>query len=227
VPEAQHEAVARELQKNIGIVHNTAIHHAINGGAKTEALAKVAAERKGKPGVVFVHSLDRVNEVADRLRKEGHKVATLTGAHSSQEKDRIKRGFQSGQHDIIILSDAGAVGANLQRGQWLVQYDTPMTAMVHAQRRGRIHRVGQKNDVELLDLVADHPAERRARKRLTEKYELRDIMTSPLEGLDDRGVAGYLNRARAGQLDAEQPHFVPAGDADVPDLEEEEQTSLF
>lgn len=227
VPEAQHEAVARELQKNIGIVHNTAIHHAINGGAKTEALAALATERKGKPGVVFVHSLDRVNEVADRLRKDGHKVATLTGAHSSQEKDRIKRGFQSGQHDIIILSDAGAVGANLQRGQWLAQYDTPMTAMVHAQRQGRIHRVGQKNDVELLDLVADHPAERRARKRLTEKYELRDIMTSPLEGLDDRGVAGYLNRARAGQLDAEQPHFMPAGDADMPDLEEEEQSSLF
>jgi len=74
--------------------------------------------------------------------------------------------------------------------------DTPDTAMVHGQRQGRIFRTGQKNNVELLDLVANHPAERTARDRLSKKYELRDLMTSPMEGLDDTGLASYLHGRR-------------------------------
>jgi superfamily II DNA or RNA helicase len=227
VDEAQHRAVAGRLQQSIGIMYATALHHAINGGASTDAVADIAKERKGKPGVVFVHRLDRVDDVVNRLKRDGHRVVSLTGADSSQDKDRKKRAFQAGDHDIIVCSDAGAVGANLQRGQWLAQYDTPMTAKDHAQRNGRIHRVGQKNDVELIDVVPDHPAARIARKRLAEKYDLRDIMTSPLEGLDDHGIAGYLNRIKAGQAVQAQPTSMPVPDHEMPDLEPEAQESLF
>lgn len=229
VEPARHEEVARELSRSIGIVRDAAVQHALNSGTKTEAVARIAAERKGRPGVVFVHHLDRVNEIAERLRRDGHRVATLTGAHSSQEKDRIKAGFQRGEHDVLVMSDAGAVGANLQRGKWLVQYDTPPTAMVHAQRGARIHRVGQTEDVELFDIVADHPAEQRARRRLANKYELRDIVTSPLEGLDDRGIAGYLRRARAGELEASRPLFEAAAPGEVPEglAESEAQGALL
>jgi superfamily II DNA or RNA helicase len=198
-PEAQHEVIAKDLSRSIGIVHAAAVQHALSGEAKTDRLAQLAHERKGKPGVVFAHSLDRVQQIADRLTKDGHKVITLSGGDSTAEKDRKLRAYKDGKHDIIVCSDAGAVGANLQRGKYLVQYDTPMTAMLHAQRNGRINRVGQTGDVELLDLVADHPAERKARDRLTKKYALRDIMTSPLEGLDDSGMAGHLARVRAGR----------------------------
>lgn len=208
--EAKHQGIAETLNRSIGILHNTAVHHAVSGASKTEVLAKIAKDRKGRPGVVFCHHLDRVGEIEKRLRADGHRVVTLTGGDSTAEKDRKKREFQAGKHDVIVMSDAGAVGANLQKGKWLAQYDTPQTAMVHAQRNGRIHRIGQTEDVELLDLVANHPAERRARKRLADKYELRSIMTSPLEGLDDTGVAGYLGRARAGRLDAAEPVHPPS-----------------
>ena len=228
VDPSRHEEVAGKLQQSIGVVYDTARHHAINGGAKTEALAKLAHERRGKPGVVFVHNIDRAHEIAARLAKEGHRVATMTGANTGKEKDAIKSAFKAGKHDILVSSDAGAVGANLQTGQWLAQYDTPQTAMLHAQRNGRIHRMGQKNDVELLDLVADHPVERKARTRLATKYDLRDVMTSPLEGLDDRGVAGYLNRARAGTLEAGQPLHVPVpGNDEEPEGPPDDQGNMF
>ena len=175
---------------------------------------------------MFVRHLDRVDEIAAKLKADGHRVATLTGRHSAKEKDRIKQEYKDGQHDVLVASDAACVGANLQTGKWLCQYDTPMTAMVHAQRNGRIHRIGQKSPVELLDLVADHPAEARARKRLEDKYELRSIMTSPLEGLDDSGVAGYLQRARAGELEASEPLHPPSADH-LPPVEEDEQHSMF
>ncbi len=201
---ANHEAIAKGLQDNIGIIRDTATHRVINAhadNAKTDEISKMAGSRRGKPGVIFAHSLEAVKQISERLKKDGHRVVTLTGGDSSKEKESKKLAFhpESGEAsaDIFIASDAGAVGANLQRGSWLTQFDTPLTAKTHAQRQGRIHRLGQKNSVELLDLVADHPAERKARKRLADKYQLRDVMTSPLEGLDDTGLAGYLNQVKS------------------------------
>lgn len=203
VPEDQHEALAADLQNSIGIMRSTAVQRIINthpDNPNVEQLSSVASERKGKPGVVFARSLEAVKMIAERLEKEGHRVVTLTGADSSEEKQRKRRMFnpESGEAevDILIASDAGATGMNVQRGQWLYQYDVPMTAMVHAQRNGRIFRTGQKNDVELIDGIADHPEVNRARDRLSKKYGLREMMTSPMEGLDDTGVAYFLKQRK-------------------------------
>lgn len=208
-PADQHEEIAKNLQANIGILKASAAQRVINTHAdnpKVDHISKMAAERKGKPGVVFAHSLEAVKAITARLEGEGHRVVSLTGADSSSEKERKRLMFnpESGeaQADILIASDAGATGMNVQRGEWLVQMDTPQTAMTHGQRQGRIFRTGQKNNVELTDLVADHPEERKARDRLSKKYGLRDMMTSSMEGLDDTGVAAYLKQKQVNSQDA-------------------------
>lgn len=208
-PADQHEAIAKNLQANLGILKASATQRVINthpDNAKVDHLSKMAAERKGKPGVVFAHSLESVKAITARLEAEGHRVVSLTGADSSAEKERKRLMFNpeqgDAQADIMVASDAGATGMNIQRGQWMVQMDTPQTAMTHGQRQGRIFRTGQKNDVELTDLVADHPEERKARDRLSKKYGLRDMMTSSMEGLDDTGVAAYLQQKKANEQDA-------------------------
>ena len=226
VPEDQHAAVATKLAASVGIVHNTATMHALNGGGKVDAVAKLARERRGKPGVVFAHNIDRVQEIADRLTAEGHRAVVITGKDSAAEKARKMSEYKAGKHDVLVASDAAAVGTNLQHGKWLAQFDTPMTAMLHAQRGGRIHRVGQTEDVELLDLVSEHPAEARNRARLTKKYGLREVMTSPLEGLDDTGLAHHLQQARAGKTEA-AAQFVPAPAGAGDHLPTEDQESLF
>ena len=204
VPDDQHEALARNLMDSVGILKETAQRKIIDDhpqSAKLDDVSAYAAERKGKPGVVFAHSRAAVEHITKRLQAEGHRVVTITGSDSAKEKDAKRLKFRPEQGeaeaDILVLSDAGAVGLNAQRGQWMYQYDSPATAKTHAQRNGRIHRMGQVNDVELADAIADHPSERRARDRLKRKYELRDIMTSPLEGLDDTGLAFFLKRRQA------------------------------
>ena len=205
-PESEHEAIAKELAGSLGIIKGSAVRSILDSSpdsAKIDALSKIAMDRKGKPGVVFAHSLEAVENIRARLEKDGHRVMTLTGADSSEDKAAKIRGFSpdSGDstHDIMVASDAGATGANLQHGQWLTQFDSPMTAMTHAQRNGRIHRIGQKNDVELMDLVANHPSERKARERIKEKYELRELMSSSMEGLDDSGLASFLHQRKVAQ----------------------------
>ena len=203
VPADQHEKVARELQRSLGIMKETARHRIINAhpdSAKLSEISRLAADRKGKPGVVFAHSLAAVEQIKKRLEADGHRVVTITGGDSTKDKEAKRAKFQDhGDADILVASDAASTGMNVQRGQWLAQYDTPLTAKDHAQRQGRINRTGQKNDVELLDLVSDHQSEKAARKRLANKYMLRDLLTSPLDGLDDTGLAGFLRQRQVAQ----------------------------
>jgi len=204
--EGQHEAIARKVADSVGIIKQSAYRRILDAhpaAAKLSHVAEAAAARKGKPGVVFAHSLEAVEAIRKRLEADGHRVTTLTGKDSSGDKADKIRAFNpdkgEAKADIIVCSDAGATGANLQSGRWLVQYDTPDTAMVHAQRAGRINRIGQKNALELIDLVSDHPSDARARRRLANKYDLRELLTSPLDGLDDTPLAYALKQAGFGQ----------------------------
>lgn len=202
VPVEQHDAVAKGLQAAIGVIKEAAVQRIINEHPDSEKANEVVRQikaRPGKPGIVFTRSLKSVEAMRAKLEGEGLRVVTITGADSSEEKDRKRKMFSpdsgDAQADVLVASDAASTGLNAQRGQWVMQYDTPMTAMTHAQRQARVHRIGQKNNVELIDLVGDHPSERVARDRLARKYALRDVMSSPLERLDDTGVAMFLRRS--------------------------------
>ncbi len=209
VDAGRHREVAEALSKNLGIIKDSAVRRAINehpASAKLDQVSELAKAKRGTPGVIFAHSRAAVAALERRLTADGHRVVTVTGADSAKDKDRKRLAFhpESGEPeaDILIASDAGATGLNLQRGQWLAQYDTPDTSKGWHQRNGRIARLGQKNNVDLIDLVGDHPVERRARERLARKDELRQILTTPLDTADDTGIAAYLNRASVEQQQA-------------------------
>jgi superfamily II DNA or RNA helicase len=201
VPKEQHEIVGKSLNSGLGMLKAAAQKRIIDDhpqSAKLDWISRHASDRRGKPGVVFAHSLEAVKNIATRLESEGHRVVTLTGADSAKEKDKKRLAFnpESGDAsaDILIASDAGSVGLNLQSGRWLANYDTPSTAKTWRQRIGRIHRTGQHNDVEILDAIGDHPTEHAARDRLKKKDQMRQLVTSPLESLDETGLAFYLRR---------------------------------
>jgi len=206
IPADQHKAVAEKLQKSLGILKNSAVRRVINShpdNAKYDATVKEVAARPDRQGVVFAHARADIAGLKAKLEAAGKRVVTITGSDSAAEKDRKKKMFNpekgEAQADILLASDAGAVGMNLQSGRYLIQHDIPDTAKTHGQRNARIDRLGQKNDVELIDMVANHREEFRARDRLEKKYGIRDLMTSPLEGLDDTGFAWYLRQRQAAE----------------------------
>lgn len=208
VPEAEHEAVATNLQKAIGVLKASAMNRIINShadNAKVSRAVEMVAARPGKQGVIFARNRDSVEQYRQAMEKAGKRVVVITGSDSAKEKDGKRRMFnpESGeaQADIMIASDAGAVGMNLQSGQYLIQHDVPMTAKTHSQRNARIDRIGQKNGIELINLQANHKEERRSRDRLEKKYGLKDMMASPLDGLDDTGVAGAIKARRDAAAD--------------------------
>lgn len=200
VPEAEHEAIAKKLQGSIGILKSSAINRIINShpdNAKVRAAVQIVKDRAGKQGVIFARNKASVEQYKAALEKEGKRVVVITGSDSAKDKDKKRRLFnpESGdaQADVLIASDAGAVGMNLQSGQYLIQHDVSQTAKTHSQRSARIDRIGQKNGIELIDLVANHAEEKRSRDRLMKKYDLKNMMADPMDGLDDSGVAGAIS----------------------------------
>lgn len=209
VPEELHEKVAGVVQKSLGIIKNSAQQRIINAhptSSKFDEIVKQAKARVGKQGVVFANRRESVAAITARLTAEGFNVVTITGSDSAKEKDAKRLAFnpESGKSstDILVASDAAAVGMNLQSGQYLIQNDTPPTAKTHGQRRARIDRLGQKQDIDLIDLKANHPSEDKARDRLSKKYQLREFMLSPMDGIDDTGLAHFLHqRSLTHQID--------------------------
>lgn len=201
VPEDQQQRVAEGVQRSASIIRESAQRRILDAdpsSPKFDAVVNAAKERKGKPGVVFARRRDCVATLEKRLTAEGFRVVTITGSDSAAEKDAKRLMFnpETGerQADILVASDAAAVGMNLQSGQYLLQLDIPDTAKVHGQRNARIDRLGQKGPIELMDMQLNHPAEERSRKRLRDKYDLREFMLDPMDGVDDTGLAHFLRQ---------------------------------
>lgn len=205
-PAAEHEDIARRLSTNLGIIRDAALNRVINlappekNGKIQKILERLKEHPPGqKPHVIFARNLQAVKHIEAAVKAAGHRVVTLTGEHAGAEKDKRKAAFQppDGKEptaDVFVLSDAGATGLNLQRGQTLIHYDTPHTAMVHEQRSGRIFRNGQKQDVDLIDYATKTPFEQAARQRMGRKMDLRDIFLN--EGGDDTGLAAAIAQAK-------------------------------
>lgn len=209
VPESEHEELAGRLQKSVGMLRNAAYNRIINSHSDNGKVAhalKLVHERGDKQGVIFARNRDSIELYKQALEKAGKRVVTITGSDSAKEKDAKRRMFNpekgDAQADILIASDAGAVGMNLQSGAYLIQHDISDTAKTHSQRNARIDRIGQKQDIELIDLVADHSKEQRDRDRLLKKYDLKNMLADPLDGLDDTGLAGAIKARRLAAQEA-------------------------
>lgn len=212
LPEDQHLDKALELLPAAGAIKEASFNRVVNGGkfetnAKFQHIAKLADQYRaqGKPGVVFARNLDAVAELERGLKEAGHRVATLTGAMTGEDKYKAKIAFSPdvdkadvekyATADILILSDAGNTGLNLQRGKWLAHVDTPLTSPVKEQRDARIHRLGQEDQVDIHQLFTDSPFDGTARRRLERKAMGSQVWQDPSHSLDDSGLAAHINSA--------------------------------
>lgn len=211
-PEDEAAAVDR-VRSALGTMREGAYNRILNSdpeGGKvqaTVALAK-ASHEAGQPPIVFARNHASVQAIQQQLEAQGMKVATLTGKHSSTEKaDRIRKfqpqdGSEPEAH-VLVMSDAGATGINLQRGQHVIQHDIPNTHMIHSQRSARAWRLGQTNDVQVTTVAADHAFDHRNLRRLKHKEGLASIFKSSEGSLDDSDTASTLREIRQRKAEAQ------------------------
>lgn len=99
--------------------------------------------------------------------------ARISGSKPADMKAALVDRFRSDKADILISTEAGGEGINLQFCSVLINYDLPWNPQKVEQRIGRVHRYGQKNDVVVVNFVnRKNPADRRVFQLLDEKLKL-------------------------------------------------------
>jgi len=81
---------------------------------------------------------------------------------------------------ILIATEAGAEGLNLQFASLVVNFDLPWNPQRIEQRIGRCHRYGQKHDVVVINFLnKKNEADRRVYELLSEKFNLFQVFLEP------------------------------------------------
>jgi superfamily II DNA or RNA helicase len=106
---------------------------------------RVALDPKEKV-IVFAFFKATIAYLKKRLRADGFEVVDVTGDITDKdERDKILNSFASDDCRILLCSEIGAEGIDLQFARIVVNYDLPWNPMRVEQRIGRIDRIGQKS----------------------------------------------------------------------------------
>ena len=96
----------------------------------------------------------------------------ITGSRSADMRSALVDYFRE-QGRIMIATEAGAEGINLQFCSLIVNYDLPWNPQRIEQRIGRCHRYGQKHDVVVVNFLnRKNEADLRVFQLLDEKFQL-------------------------------------------------------
>ena len=121
--------------------------------------------------LVFTEFISTQEMLADFLETRGFTVAVINGGMDLDDRQRAQQRF-AGPAQILLSTDAGGEGLNLQFCHVVVNYDIPWNPMRLEQRIGRVDRIGQSHPVYAHNLVLADTVEYRVREVLEEKLAL-------------------------------------------------------
>ncbi len=115
---------------------------------------------------------DRSKEIYKEWLKQYVDTDKITGSKTADLRAALVEYFKS-DAEIMIATEAGAEGVNLQFCSLVINYDLPWNPQRIEQRIGRCHRYGQKHDVVVINFVnRKNAADQRVYELLDQKFNL-------------------------------------------------------
>jgi superfamily II DNA or RNA helicase len=162
---------------------------AIAAGAKQDALLKLLAQNPAEKKMVFVHHRDSMTHLAELLRRKGLAPLLFDASMTGPQKDAAVAEFAA-SGTLLLCSESGGEGRNLQFCNTLVNFDIPWNPMAIEQRIGRIDRIGQTREVFVFNLVTAGTIEDAMLRILDEKINMFELVVGEvgaiLGEIDDR-----------------------------------------
>lgn len=167
--------------------------------AKAEALIewiyKLQAE-ENEPDLkvlIFTEFVPSQQMLKEFLEARGISVVTLNGSMDMEERKQAQEAFRK-SHRVLVSTDAGGEGLNLQFAHVIINYDIPWNPMRLEQRIGRVDRIGQPKIVQAINFIFEDSVEFRVREVLEQKLS---VIFDEF-GIDKTG--DVLDSAQAGEL---------------------------
>ncbi|MBI1913642.1 MAG: DEAD/DEAH box helicase [Planctomycetes bacterium] len=134
------------------------VDHVSDHGVKAGEAVTLLEELFEQPGakVVIFSQWVRMHELlSKRLKKRGWDHVLFQGSvPSAKRKDLIDRFRDDPNCRAFLSTDTGGTGLNLQHASMVINMDLPWNPAVLEQRIGRVHRLGQRNVVRVVNFIA-------------------------------------------------------------------------
>ncbi len=135
--------------------------------------------------IVFTGLRETQTTIQNFLESNGLKVGLINGESGSRNQETIER-FRANPplHRVIVSTEAGAEGVNLQAANILVNFDLPWNPMIVEQRIGRIQRLGSEyENVVVYNLTLRNTFEDYIVGRLMEKLQMASNAIGDIDSL--------------------------------------------
>ncbi len=140
-----------------------------------ELVQFLKAELRKSPAekfVLFAYFRGTLQYLQRRLQADGISTALIMG-DMGDEKWSVIREFQNGSPSILLSSEVGSEGIDLQFCRFLINYDLPWNPMRVEQRIGRLDRLGQKAErISIINFSLENTIEDRILERLYERINI-------------------------------------------------------
>ncbi|MBN2123639.1 MAG: DEAD/DEAH box helicase [Deltaproteobacteria bacterium] len=147
--------------------------------SKDARLLEIIGESPAKK-IVFVKYLGTLDHVSEFLARREIPHALFHGGLENRMKEE-QIGFFREERDILLTTEIGGEGRNLQFCHRMINYDLPWNPMKIEQRIGRLHRIGQENEVIIDNLCAAGSVEDYILELLDKKINMFEMVIGEID----------------------------------------------
>ena len=146
---------------------------------KAKALVEMLLLSRQKTLVFTTHKATSTY-LARTLQAANIPFAEFTGGMSLKQKDAAIASFRD-TVSVLLASETGGEGRNIQFANAIVNYDLPWNPMKIEQRIGRIHRIGQTQDVFIFNFCLKGSIEEYILGILHDKINMFELVVGEIE----------------------------------------------
>ncbi|MFC4810073.1 DEAD/DEAH box helicase [Paenibacillus sp. GCM10023250] len=158
----------------------------ITANSKAEkALELVRAMKENDKVIIFTEYRATQEYLLQYFRSHNMVAVPYRGGMNRGKKDWMMDLFR-GRAQVLIATEAGGEGINLQFCHHMINFDLPWNPMRVEQRIGRVHRLGQTHDVHIYNLCTVGTIEEHIVSLLHEKINLFELVIGELDHILER-----------------------------------------
>lgn len=149
---------------------------------KEKRLADLLKKKPGEKKIIFTHFHKTMDSLTALLKREGISFTSFSGDLSNAEKDRAIEDFRQ-NIEVLLSTEVGGEGRNIQFCRTIINYDLPWNPMRIEQRIGRIHRIGQTNDVFIFNFCLKESIEEYILEILDKKINMFELVVGEIDNI--------------------------------------------
>jgi superfamily II DNA or RNA helicase len=130
--------------------------------------------------IIFTQFRGTLRYITEALTEREVDVSTFYGGMTDTQREEAVRRFRD-EARVLVSTDAGGEGRNLQFCRRVVNFDLPWNPMKIEQRIGRVHRLGQEREVFVHNCSANRTVEAHVLTILQDKLNMFELVVGELD----------------------------------------------